>query len=496
MRVNKHILVLIGITFLLYFFSLFNSFVWDDEEQIVNNVQITAPNFVEHAFKGAIFNNGGSAFINNYYRPLMITTFGINIRLWGSNPFGFHLFQVFLHLLNVGLLYSLLKRLYTSGKMAFLPALIFAVHPLNVEPVVYIAATADPLSLTFILGTLLAILQSRKMTFFIPLIVFGLLAKESGILVIPAGLILCFWQRKTVFKRFLLASLIALAFYLLLRLGISGTGFGAGGIFPMQNAALSIRLLTIPKELFYYLSNFIYPHNLTIGQHWLILSPTVLDFWIPLAFNALFLTIAIFKGNKFFFLLFAFSFLLISNIFPLDNTVAPRWFYFPIVGIVGMLAPLFLKYQKLVYFYAAILFVLSLRRSLEWRSPLLLYSQDTVQNPQSFDLQNNFGTELYRIGNYNEAKLHFQKSVELNPKWWTNWNNLCAVAETENEYELAKKYCEQSIANGTYYLAYENLAKLLYFRIDKKAGWEFANKALNVLPNDLILQQIAGLPDH
>jgi len=160
-------------------------------------------------------------------------------------------------------------------------------------------------------------------------------------------------------------------------------------------------------------------------------------------------------------------------------TVAERWLYFPMIGLLGMIGTILSKLQiindksqinfksqiksKTIFILLIIIIIVfsvrSFVRVLDWRNGLSLFGRD-IRQDSSFDLQNNIGVELFRIGQYKEAKKYFEKSVKLAPYWWVNWNNLGAIYEREKNYQKAKEYYQKAIDNGQYYLAYENLSKL------------------------------------
>jgi len=151
------------------------------------------------------------------------------------------------------------------------------------------------------------------------------------------------------------------------------------------------------------------------------------------------------------------------QIFPLDMALAERWFYFPIAGLLGLVLisgsqfNLFNQKKLLYFFVILIIFALSIRtfiRTFDWRNGLTLFSHDIKLSGKSFNLENNLGVGLFRTGRVEEAAIHFENSTKLAPYWWTNWNNLGAVAEAEGDLESAEKHYKKAIGNGKYYLAY------------------------------------------
>ncbi|XP_011789489.1 PREDICTED: transmembrane and TPR repeat-containing protein 1 isoform X2 [Colobus angolensis palliatus] len=90
------------------------------------------------------------------YRPLCVLTFKLNIFLTGMNPFYFHAVNVILHcLVTLVLMYTCDKTVFKNRGLAFVTALLFAVHPIHTEAVAGIVGRADVLAcLLFLLAFL------------------------------------------------------------------------------------------------------------------------------------------------------------------------------------------------------------------------------------------------------------------------------------------------------------------------------------------------------
>src|ERR1043166_1822243 len=171
---------------------------WDDQTNLLDN-----PNY-----RGMTWTNLHwmfTTFHHSLYRPLTWVSLALDYTFWGMNPAGYHLTSLALHAVNAILVYLLIQRLLalrykdsapTKGLSSKIPAalgaLLFAVHPLRVESVVWISARNDVLSAFFILLTIIFYLQygkrdererSRYGWFAAALVVyaFSLLSKASGI---------------------------------------------------------------------------------------------------------------------------------------------------------------------------------------------------------------------------------------------------------------------------------------------------------------------------
>jgi Tfp pilus assembly protein PilF len=520
------IIVILG--FLAYANILGNGFVWDDEEQIVNNTIIRSLSNLPFLFSSSTFNTGGTASLAGaYYKPLMPLSFMINFTIFGLRAFWFHLFQLTIHLANAVLVFLVTRHLFeqevkkkTASLLAFLTALFFVVHPGVSEAVAYLSATQDVLFVFFGLLSFILLIkwfEQKKgwiLTLSLMSLLGSLLSKEAGIVFIPLILLYLLLFNRSKITYWLLGSAGVVAFYLFLRLGLAKISFTAPHIVPIAQAPLATRLTTIPFELFSYLRLFIFPLSLFISNHQIINSIQSFQFYGYLIIDlALFVLIMFywFKTKSRLFILFFAWFVLglgpVLNIIPTDMTVAERWLYLPLIGLLGIsciiihaLVKKFPKSQTLVFYSLAVLLTVFLTRTIirtfNWRNGLSLYTHDIKLNPGAFDLQNNLGVELYRAGKTNQALTHFEESIKLSGNWWTNYNNAGAIWQGKGDLEKAKIYYQKAIDNGDYYLAWENLALLKLKTEPAQNAWEFIQKGLKVLPYNAQLNMAAALVNY
>jgi tetratricopeptide (TPR) repeat protein len=498
---KKLIFLLCLVVFLVYFNSLFNEFNWDDEGQIVNNEIIQNISNLPLLFKGSTFGTGGAGLTGWYYKPLLSLSFMINFWLWGGSPFGFHLLQIVFHIANVALVFLILKKLFRNLKfkirngnqgLAFLVALVWGVHPANVEAVAYISATQEVLFSFFCLLAFWVVLKRVRGSLFIAGILFflALLAKEAAL--VGGALILLYlflFER----ERFLLGLgvfSLSLTGYVWLRIGVAGIPFSSHGIIiiiPIAQASLKERLLTVPLEFFSYLRLIFWPQVLAICQHFVVRKVDFNKFWWPLAVDLSFLGCLSYSGWRLkskVFWFFAFWFLggilMVLNIFPLDMTAAERWLYFPMIGFLGGLSLVIVEILEkekslrkvlgwVVLVVLICLGVRTVKRNFDWRNGLTLFSHDIKYSKDAFDLEGNLGVVLLRLGRLEEAKVHFERSVELEPKHWMNYNNLGVIYMIKGDSKRAEELYWKALGNGSDYLIYENLALIL---LSQKRWWE------------------------
>lgn len=128
----------------------FEFLTWDDPAYVTDNPYVNrgvTREGVEWAFTNTLHGN---------WQPLTVISHMLDVDMFGMRPAGHHLENVALHAVNAVLLFLLLVRLTAAVARSALVAALFAVHPLNIETVAWIAERKSLLSLLF---GLLAILS-------------------------------------------------------------------------------------------------------------------------------------------------------------------------------------------------------------------------------------------------------------------------------------------------------------------------------------------------
>ena len=107
---NKWVVALIITGGLVFLNSLGNGFVWDDEVQIVGNPAIRSLLNFGQAFGGGTFDTGGAGLAKGFYRPMVTIYYMLVYKVFGLNAFGYHFFQIILHLINGILIFKLFSQ--------------------------------------------------------------------------------------------------------------------------------------------------------------------------------------------------------------------------------------------------------------------------------------------------------------------------------------------------------------------------------------------------
>ena len=130
---------------------------WDDDVYVLTNPWIRAwsSENLAHIFTKPYYWN---------FLPLHLVSYMVDYSLWGLNPTGYHLQSIALHALNAVLAMLVVRRMLGSSVVAFLAALLFAVHPSHVEAVAWISIRKDLLSTMFALLTVYFYLRAASST--------------------------------------------------------------------------------------------------------------------------------------------------------------------------------------------------------------------------------------------------------------------------------------------------------------------------------------------
>ena len=473
---SKAIKIIVIIGAIVFFNVLLNGFVWDDLSLIVRNPQIHNHN-IFYLFGPNVFNQPP------FYRPLAGTYFSITysiFSIFSNSAFFFHLLEISIHIVDSVIIYIIFAKFFKK-ELALLLSSLFLIHPLVVESVAMITSSSNPITLLFGLIALYLSMKEKigKKDFFLIILFLNIaiFTKESGaiffVLVLLYRMLFFFKQTKVNITLFLLFTINAII-YLYARIFIGGIAFNVAlpGVVPIAGLGLQGRLLNLPLVLIYYLKTLIYPLNLAIDQQWIVKQIDINNFYIPLAFDIslaivlILFAIYFFKRDRIFFktyLLFLswllFGLIIISQIFPLEMTVADRFFYFPMIGLLGIIGLLLnkistSKYKIFMFIEVFIIFLIiifSIRtivRNANWKDEITLYTHD-IKIYDSFNTENNLGTAYYNEKNYKQALQHFKKSFEIYPTE-VNSGNIGFIYETLGNFEFAEKYFKISLSLNKY----------------------------------------------
>src|SRR5438445_3947274 len=461
------VLVLAAVTIFAYRPAWNGGLLWDDDVYIPNNELLTAPDGLRRIWFS--FDSPSQ------YFPLTYTSFRIERSLWGLNPIGYHWTNILLHVANALLIWCLLARLKVPG--AWLAAMIFALHPVQVESVAWITERKNVLMVFFFLLTLLAWIAfvdertRRPWRFYaLALILYVLsLSAKTTACTLPAPLLLILWlQKKAIDKRRLLQVLpfLVLGFSMgLLTVWWERYHQGTHGtLFPFLSPLE--RALVASHAVWFYLGKLIWPANLTfIYPKWTIAVTRAPDYAWLLAGMVLCAVIyfarrSLGRGVEVAAILFVATLSPVLGFIMLYTFrytfVADHYQYLACLGPIALasaglinLADVSKNSRTLIFSVA--LCVVALLATLTWRQAAMYGNIETLwrttlsRNPNCWMAHNNLGIVLFEKGQLDDAIAHYRTTLQMQPNFWDADYNLGTALLGKGQVDEAIFHCDKAV---------------------------------------------------
>lgn len=403
---------------------------WDDRVHHFQNpdvIHFTPANFFE-PFRHLI---------SKIYVPLTSLSFALEYQLFGADPHVSHLINLLLHLCNVGLVFAFARKIRLGNTAAFAAALLFGVHPMHVESVMWISERKDVLYSVFYLLAMMAYWdylqdndskwRSRSILFF----VLSMLAKPMA-LSLPLILILLDWfAGRKIGKKVLVEKIPFFAVAVLI--GVVSYWFNAR--IPITNPAQAPLIWT--WSFSFYLTKFIFPVMLSplyyLPEPVYLFNPVYL---ISIIIFVVMIFLLLFSRNRWF--IFALLFYLLSIFFLLrfdaavdKSVVADRFMYLPSLGIC-LAAGVFIEWLSqrpgkqltgaLIVVIFALLTVQTYRQCLVWQNSLNLWNRVIAFYPQEAKGYSYRANAYITLGNYRAAVNDLDRAVRLDEEEFTAYH--------------------------------------------------------------------------
>ncbi|MEX2114503.1 MAG: tetratricopeptide repeat protein, partial [Pirellulales bacterium] len=444
-------------------------------------------------------------------RPVVNLTFAINYHLGQFSPFGYHAFNLAVHILSALLIWRIMTctlRLDffqgrfegASGTLGFAVALLWALHPLTTESVEYVTQRTELMYALFYLATLAASIgywsaqgTAQRAAWLIlatSCCLAGMLSKEM-MATAPAMILLC--ERTFVagsFAKSLRRSwplYVALALTWTALLGINWNGPRTPLVGYGMGVSAVAWWLTQTKVLFLYLKLAVWPWPLSIHYDMPYLE-TVSAAWPWLISAGLLGALLVWLVWRRSALGYAAAWVVVilSPTFavPLLHEVAvERRMYLPLVAIVAsvvvggfaLLQSLMRRSESRTRLSRAALIstmvaaaalagvfaVLSARRLEVYRDELTLW-QDTLEHqPEASLVRINLGVLLARAGQHDLAQRHFEYALQLKPDSYDAHYNLGLLFEELNPTAAIEHYRQALRLQEDHVASHNNLGRML-----------------------------------
>ena len=423
---------------------------WDDNFNVWQNPRLNPPTAGGVAWYWTHFANG-------LYVPLTYTAWSLLAHVGylnqpnelGArlNPYVFHTFSVLLHVASALLVYAIVRRLVRRDWAAAAGALAFALHPVQVEAVAWVAGLKDVLCGCLSMLAVWMYLRSyddarrnvRLANYALATLalVLAMLSKPTAMVVPAIALVLHVWGARRPAREALawLGPWFALSLACAIVAKLAQPAHGVPAI------PLGARFFLAGDALAFYLYKVILPATLGIDYGW---RPTVVvqHWWfyvlwiVPAVLFALLLLNRrrqpeLFAAGAVFVIGVAPVLGLSTFLFQFFSTVADHYLYISMLGVALVVAILARTDRPLIHVAIVLaLVVLAARTFVQtqvWHDDFTLFGNAIRVNPRSFVARNNLA-HAYRLrGRLDEAENALREAVGLKPDYWEARQNLADI---------------------------------------------------------------------
>ena len=498
------------ITFAACLPSLKNDFTnWDDGIYVVDNPKIRELSWrnIGHIFT--------SFQCEGQYIPLMELSFALEYHFFGMHPRFYHATNLILHSLNCLLAFWLVLILSKRVAVAFITALLFGIHPLQVETVAWVTPRDNLLYTFFFLGTLISYLYYRRngsvkyYLFSLFLFLVSLLSKVQGLL-LPLVLLLCDYLQerkfylKTLIKKapFFLISAIFAIIIVIGQSSVRDLNAELSSIFclpTLLDAGYSLVFSLVKIALPVRLSCF-YPYpeqtgTIALFRH-IFSTLTIITLLIGVIFSHRYTRKLIFGS-----LFFLFNLLLVFPLLPTRLIIsADHYFYLSSIGLfylVGEILAWLSRGQNraskitqrtiliiCIATVAGLFSFLTRQRCRVWRNSTTLWSDASKKKANTCIAHLNLGNVLLVQGKVAEATRCYIEALRIKPDYADAHFNLGRILQTSGKLEEAKAHYRQALQGDQGYLtAHYNLGIIYYMERELEKAIFHYNEALRIRPD-------------
>jgi len=507
---RKHLiplLLIVAILFSYYRVINFDFVGYDDKIYVTKNDHLHSGFTRESMAWAFTFNKSG------YWQPLTWLSHMLDIQLFGLDPGMHHLTNLLLHMLNTLLLFFTLIRMSKAFWQCAFVAGLFALHPLNVESVAWVAARKTLLSTFFWIMTLLAYSYYTERPgikrYFLPFTTFalGLMAKPMLVTLPFVLLLLDYWPlcrfqsdnsvglRSSKSLKSILSYLRAAQVFRLFREKVPFLVISAVSVFlsalSAQHIGVAVSLKSVPMHLrianavvayVRYLEKMILPGNLTVFYPY----PESLPLWQPLSAGILVavISVLVFWQSRSKPYLTVGWLWYIGTLVPVIGLVqagiwpamADRFAYVPLIGLFILIAwgtaDIFakwsLQYKNIVLFASAgaLFSTLMIHTSMQvahWKNGITLFEHAIKVTDNNYVAHNNLAITLSDQGKINEAIYHYEEVVRVRPNNAGALFNLGNAFYDHKSLDKAAVYYNKALKiDPAHAGAHNNLANLLF----------------------------------
>jgi len=502
-RLILGVLVIVLVTSAAYVPAMRGDFTWDDDGFLTNNPLIKASDGL-HRF-------WWSTEPPDYF-PLTSTMLWFEWRLWEMNALGYHVVNVVLHIISSILICLVLKRLKIPG--AWLAALIFAIHPVNVEAVAWITQRKSTLPMVFYLSSILLYLKfessERRWMYDLSLGSYLLaLVSKTSVIMQPFALLGCaWWQRGRISRKDILRSIPFFAVSGILGLVTIWFQYNRSiGDHVVRTDSFFSRLAGAGWAVWFYLYKAIAPLKLIfVYPRWEIDDSSVISYLPGLLLVGLLVLFLWYRrswGRPFLFALGYYTVMLFPvlgffNIYYMRySLVADHYQYQSITGVIALLVGLgtyaYYGWQKKIQRLAigAVVVVVGLLASQTWsmghiyKNMRTIFLDTVAKNPTCWMAYYNLGHDMQRKERFEEAISYYLESLRVKSDNPDPHNNMGNVLLSQGRHQEAiARFAEALRIKPDHAEAYYNMGNALADLGRLNEAVDHYNESLRIEPRN------------
>lgn len=503
--------LLVLATLLAFSPALHNDFInYDDQQYVTKNVHIQTG----LTWSGILW-AWSTGYAANWH-PLTWMSHMLDWQLFGPSAWGHHLTSLLLHLANTLLLFLLLARMTGSMARSIVVAMLFGVHPLHVESVVWVAERKDVLSTLFWMLTIWAYVRhveapsAGRYAWVLSMLALGLCSKPMLVTLPFVLLLLDYWPlgrwkeagaAKLLREKLPLFPLAVASSWITLLVQAHG-----GAVKSFEDFSLDVRTMNAIVAYGAYLWKTLWPWNLTFFYLHLGAAPSAWKVLLSSLVLLLVSSLVARERSRRPYLLVGWLWYL-GTLVPVSGLVqvgaqalADRYTYVPLIGIFlmaswGTADALGLSGSRAhrgrmgwVLVSAAILLALLVVRTRDqvgyWRDSMTLYQHALRVTENNSIVSNLLGVTLADSGRYQEAIPWYERAFAISPSYVRARSNLGAALIKTGRLEEAVEQLEQAMRIDPQWPETHNNLGIALFRMNRvQESIPYFEEALRLKPD-------------
>ncbi len=486
---------------------------FDDDLYISENSQVQAGLSVE----GVIW--AFSSFSSANWHPLTWLSHMLDYELYGLNPMGHHWTNLQLHMANALLLFFLFFKMTRAFWQSAFVAALFALHPLHVESVTWVAERKDVLSTFFGMLAIWSYYRYIKNPHIINYLLimlflsFGLMAKPMLVTLPFVLLLLDFWplerfnynpsqQHSISSKRFIRLVWEKMPLFVIVSISVVLTFMAqhrGGAVGSLKYFPIKMRISNALVSYVRYIGKAIWPQKLSVFYPY----PDFIPAWQTIGAALMIVGVCCLavRYSKQYPYIAVGLFWYLGTLVPVigliqagSQAMADRYTYIPLIGIFIIVAwgvwDLFEKWRRrkeiLAVAAVIILSILTVRTYFQvshWKNAITVFENAVRVTEKNYTAYNNLGTAYGKKNNYDKAISSYNKALNIKPDYTAALFNIGTAFMAKGNFDKAVSYFNRTLKIDPKYInVHNNLGDIFFSRRKFDKAYFHFNEILKIDP--------------